>query len=74
VKTNKRDLFKVIIFDCGRAFMSPARQYVVTFVAGLSSLLAGASVVHTVFKPKTTIDVEELLAKRRAEEEARKKQ
>ena len=55
--------------------MNPARQYVVTFIAGLSSLLAGASVVHTVFKPKTTIDVEELLAKRRAaEEEARKKQ
>jgi hypothetical protein len=66
--------FKWIIAG-GRAFMNPARQYVVTFVAGLSSLLAGASVVHTVFKPKTTIDVEELLAKRRAaEEEARKKQ
>jgi hypothetical protein len=54
--------------------MNPARQYVVTFIAGLSSLLAGASIVHAVFKPKTTIDVEELLAKRRAaEEEARSK-
>jgi hypothetical protein len=52
--------------------MNSARQYVVTFIAGLSSLLAGASVVHAVFKPKTTIDVEELLAKRRAEEEARR--
>jgi len=35
------------------AFMLPARAYVVS----LASLLAGASVVHAIFKPDLTIPV-----------------
>ena len=45
------------------AQMSPAARYAITFVAGVSSLLAGATVVHEIYKPSMVIDVTE--AKRR---------
>ena len=45
-------------------------QYLQTFAVGMTSLLAGASVVHTVYKPSTQIPTETrlLIAKAEARE------
>ena len=37
--------------------MGKAAQYTITFIAGMGSLLAGASVVHSIFLPDISIPV-----------------
>ena len=37
--------------------MGKVAQYTITFIAGMGSLLAGASVVHTMFLPDISIPV-----------------
>jgi len=49
----------------------PSRlQYLQTFAVGMTSLLAGASVVHTVYNPSTKLPIETrlLIAKAEARE------
>lgn len=49
----------------------PSRwQYLQTFTVGMTSLLAGASVVHTVYNPSTKLPIETrlLIAKAEARE------
>ena len=45
-------------------------KYLGTFAVGMASLLAGASVVHTVYKPSTQLPIETrlLIAKAEARE------
>jgi len=38
--------------------MHPVIKYSITFAAGFGSLLAGANVVHQIYKPDVTIRVE----------------